>query len=215
MKGSTDKKKGNPKGDKKQGESKSGSKRFKPKKKELKFMPLDMKSQVAQTSYNTVKEALITKIAATFNKGHQDVMISLEDKVKVVSVVPTLGVSNKTGNEQKREDNKFVYIYRDKIKHYNDRIDVLEDGLVRAYGLIWSKYMSTLMMNHIGQHPEYATVIKNNPIEVLKSIRASMHETVRAQKPLLTATSALLKLLTYKQQDDTSMSEYIKTFKEL
>ena len=42
-----------------------------------------------------------------------------------------------------------------------------------------------------------------------------MHETVRAQKPLLTATSALLKLLTYKQQDDTSMSEYIKTFIEL
>jgi len=36
-----------------------------------------------------------------------------------------------------------------------------------------------------------------------------------AQKPLLTATSALIKLLTYKQRDDVSMSEYIKTFKEV
>ena len=100
MKGSTEKKKGNPKGDKKQRDSKFGSKSFKPKKKELKFMPLDMKSQVAQASYNTVKEALITEVAATFDKGRQDVMISLEDEAKVVPVVPTLGVSNKTGDEQ-------------------------------------------------------------------------------------------------------------------
>ena len=73
MKVSTDKKKGNPKGDKSKGESKYGSKSFKPKKKELKFMPLDMKSQVVQASYNTV--------AATFEKGRQDIMDSLEDEV--------------------------------------------------------------------------------------------------------------------------------------
>lgn len=113
MKGSTEKKKGNPKGDKKRGESKFGSKSFKHKKKELKFMPLDMKSQVAQASYNTVKEALITKVAATFDKGRQDVMISLEDEAKVVPVVPTLGVSTKTDDDEKTENNEFGYIYRD------------------------------------------------------------------------------------------------------
>jgi hypothetical protein len=86
MKVSLDKKKGNPKGDKRRGESKFGSKSFKPKEKEMKFMLLDMKSQVAQASYNTVKEALITKIATTFEKGQQDVMVSLEDKAKMVPV---------------------------------------------------------------------------------------------------------------------------------
>jgi hypothetical protein len=50
MKVSLDKKKGNPKGDKRRGEFKFGSKSFKPKKKELKFMPLDMKSQVVWLS---------------------------------------------------------------------------------------------------------------------------------------------------------------------
>ena len=59
MKGSMDKKKCNPKGDKKRGESKSGSNSFKPKKKGLKFMPLDMKSQVAQVSYCTMQKASV------------------------------------------------------------------------------------------------------------------------------------------------------------
>jgi hypothetical protein len=68
MKVSKGKEKGNPKGNKSKGESKYGSTSFKPKKKELKFMPLDAKSQVAQASYNTVKEASITKIAATIEK---------------------------------------------------------------------------------------------------------------------------------------------------
>ena len=142
------------------GESEFGSKSFKPKKKELKFMPLDMKSQVVQASYNTIKEALITEVAATFDKGRQDVMISLEDEAKVVPEVPTLGVSNKTGDDKIREDNEFGYIYCDKIKRYNDRIDILEDGLVKAYGLIWSKYMSTSMVNRIEQHPDYANCDK-------------------------------------------------------
>jgi hypothetical protein len=78
------------------------------------------------------------------------------------------------------------------IKRHNYRIEVLNDGLVKAYGLIWSKYMSTSMVNRIEQHPDYATKIKNNPIELLKAIRASMHETVPAQKPLLKVTSALI-----------------------
>jgi hypothetical protein len=113
-----------------------------------------MKCQVAQASYNTVKEALITKIAATFDKGRQDVMVRLEEEAKVVPVVPTLGVSTKTGNDQKREDNKFAYIYCDKIKRYNDWIDILDDRLMKAYGLIWSTYMPTLMVNCIEQHPD-------------------------------------------------------------
>jgi hypothetical protein len=171
MKVSSDKKKGNPKGDKKRGESKFGSKSFKPKKKELKFMPLDIKSQVAQASYNTVKEALITKIAATFEKGRQDVMVSLEDEAKVVPVVPTLGVSTKSGDNEKKENTEFTYIYCDKIKRYNYRIDILDDGLVKAYGLIWSHAVTLMSSGHGGERARFA--LKSSKIfskDVLRTI---------------------------------------------
>ena len=63
-------KKGSPKGDKNSdGNTKSGATKsgFKPKKKEMKFTPLDFKSQYAQSSYTTVKNALIAEVTWTFD----------------------------------------------------------------------------------------------------------------------------------------------------
>jgi uncharacterized membrane protein len=51
------------------------------------------------------------------------------------------------------------------------------------------------MQNHIEQHPEYASKIKNNLVKLMLAIRASMHEAVRAQMSILTLFSALTKFL--------------------
>jgi len=53
---------------------------------------------------------LTTEITATFEKGRQDIMDSLEDEVKVVPALPTLDVSMKTGEDEKRENIEFQYI---------------------------------------------------------------------------------------------------------
>jgi hypothetical protein len=79
---------------------------------------------------------------------------------------------------------------------------------------MWSEYMTATMISRIEQHPDYLTTIKNNAVELLKAIKASMHETVRAQKPIITMTDALSKMLNFRQGDMT-MPEYIKSFKEV
>jgi hypothetical protein len=64
------------------------------------------------------------------------------------------------------------------------------------------------------QHPDYASKIKNNPVELMLAIHASMHETVRAQHSILTLFLALTKFLTYKQKEDITNAEYLKGFKK-
>jgi hypothetical protein len=78
----------------------------------------------------------------------------------------------------------------------------LDDGLTKAYGLIWSDYMSISMQDRIEQHPEFASKIKGDAIELLKAIKLSMHETTRSQKPVLSAIQALTKQLIFKHGDD-------------
>jgi hypothetical protein len=67
----------------------------------------------------------------------------------------------------------------------------------------------------IEQHPEFASKIKGDAIELLKAIKLSMHETTRSQKPALSAIQALTKLLIFKHGDNLGLSRYLKSFKEL
>ena len=74
--------------------------------------------------------------------------------------------------------------------------------------------MTSTMKTRIEEHPEFFTLIRNDPVQLMAAIRASMHEAVRAQKNILTATQALIKFVTYKQ-NDSSLRDYMKDFKEL
>jgi hypothetical protein len=212
------KKKGSPKEDRSNSGSKSGSTKavFKPRKKELKFTPLDPRFPSAQASYASVKEALVIEITKEYDRGSRDVVQSIFDEKKLEVPKPELEESKETADIAKRdlENKAHEYLFREKAKRYTARVEILEDSLLKAYGLIWSDYMTPAMVQRIEQHPEYATKIRNDPIELLLAIRASMHEAVRSQKKILTATQALIKFITHKQADST-LKDYIKDFKEL
>ncbi len=210
-------KRGNFKRDKsfKGSRSKSGYKSDKSSKREYKFSPLDSRYSAPQATYATVLEHLENEVLKTFDKGARDVAQSLVDGTKCVPDKPKLGRSNATDTAEKdREDAELEFEYKDQIKRYNYRVDDLENGLTKAYGLIWSDYMTVSMIDRIEQHPEFASKIKGDAIELLKAIKISMHETTRSQKPVLSAIQALTKLFTYKQFDATGLSEYLKCFKE-
>lgn len=114
----------------------------------------------------------------------------------------------------KVENEEFRIEFQDAIKRHNKNVDNLQQGLDRAYGLIWSDYMTASMINRIEQHPDNVSKIKGAVIALIKAIKASMHETTRAQKPILSAIQAITKLFNYKQGDSVSLSQYIKGSKE-
>ena len=201
----------------KSGKSKSqfGYKSSKSYKKEMKFTPLDSRYSSPQATYVTVMEALETEILKTFEKGAKDVADSLMAEELITLERPAIQVStNADAALAARENVAFELDFSDQIKRHNKRVENLEQGMVRAYGMIWSDYMSTSMIERIERHPDYLTRIKGDAIELIKAIKSCMHETTRSQKPILNAIQAITKLFCYKQTDGMTLSEYIKGFKE-
>jgi len=184
-------------------------------KKEMKFTPLDPRSYGAQVGYSTVLDAIITEIKTTFDKSGMDVQECLEAESKLVFPMPRLMKSkNPDADERAIENEEFLHDWRDDKKRYKNRMEELKRGLDKAYGLIWNKYVSAAMKRRIEEHPNYYLEIKDDVIELLKAIKASMHESVRAQKALITADAALIKFDLFRQ-NDLSLGDYIKQFKEL
>jgi hypothetical protein len=201
----------------KSGKSKSqfGYKSSSNSRKELRFTPLDSRMSSPQATFVTVMEALETEVLKTFEKGAKDVADSLVAEELLAPVRPTMARStHEDAAIRARENTEHELDYSDQIKRHNKRMEALEQGMVRAYGIIWSDYLSTSMIERIERHPDYLTRIKGNAIELIKAVKSCMHETTRSQKPILNAIQALTKLFNYKQQDGMTLSEYIKGFKE-
>ncbi|MGL5934521.1 MAG: hypothetical protein ACRCZI_02745, partial [Cetobacterium sp.] len=164
--------------------------------------------------YTKVKEALQNAILKGNQKGAVDVADSIEHERARPITRPTLQASTATDAKVKeREDKEFEIEYKEDIKQYRFRKDNLEEGLIQAYGLIWSEYMTSSMISRIESLPNYSA-IKGDTIALIKAIKAATHEAARAQYPLITMTDALIKFITFKQQDDMSLGDYIYSFKE-
>jgi hypothetical protein len=71
------------------------------------------------------------------------------------------------------------------------------------------------MQARIEQHPDYETKLKNDPIAVLEAIKTLMHNSVRAQYPIVTVTDALGRLMNVRQLENESLLDYVKRFKQL
>jgi hypothetical protein len=68
------------------------------------------------------------------------------------------------------------------------------------------------MQEGIKQHPDFASKIYNDPIELLKAIKILMHSPIRAQYPLIGWMDALNRFLNTKQEHNESLSDYYARF---
>ena len=108
--------------------------------KEIKFSPHTQGK--AQTTYATVKDAIIQFIQRTY-KGGSDIAQSLEEskqidltKVKPQRLISQLEDAAKAAIEQSGMDME----YQEELWQYLDRKDHLEQGLYKAYALIFTNY---------------------------------------------------------------------------
>jgi hypothetical protein len=165
-------------------------------------------------SYATVRDEILHYIKMTY-KGGQMVADSLEQGQKLVLTKPTFKVStasNEAVRAMETEANKIEYDQDMRI--FKDQMKELDDGMVAAYSLIYSKYCSKSMQSKIESHPDLETKIKNNPIELLEAIKSLMHDPVRAQYPLQSADEVLLRFVNNKQHEGEDLESYTKRFKQ-
>ncbi|MGL5936769.1 MAG: hypothetical protein ACRCZI_14235, partial [Cetobacterium sp.] len=181
----------------------------------MKFAPNSQGTGKNHT-YATVKDYVLQYIQKTYDGGY-DVATSLEDEVMVDlnSSRPVRNISEKTdAAEQKLEQEGHDIDYGDALKRWNDRKDLLDREMKKAYSLIKENYCTRAMQSRIEEHPDYAGKIRNDPIELLKAIKILMHDAVRAQYPIVSMCDALSRLFAFRQQDDENLLDYVKRFKQ-
>jgi hypothetical protein len=105
--------------------------------------------------------------------------------------------TNQDAFKKAAEDKGNVLEWQEEMKNY------LQDGLDKEYRNIWWNIMTVTMQTLIEQHPDYLTGIKGNAIEHINASRSSMHQTTRAGKLTLCTIQVIIKLFTYKQQDQS------------
>ena len=93
---------------------------------------------------------------------------------------PTRDISVLTDtNEKKIEQDGFDIKYAEDYCYHKEEEKELEEGLSKAYALIFSSYCTIGMQHRIEQHPDFST-IQDNPIALLEAISELMQTAVRA-----------------------------------
>jgi hypothetical protein len=105
-------------------------------------------------------------------------------------------------------------IYQAELERYLDRKDTLEQNLTKAYALIFSNFCNKKMQNRIEEHPDYETLIQDDPIELLNKTKMLMHDPIRAKYPYASLTEAMSRMLSINQIESEGLLDYDKRFKE-
>ena len=128
-----------------------------------------------------------------------DAAISLRDleKKDLNNERPVRQISTNTDDKTRSlEQDGFDMLYQSKIKQFIERKEALDDNLHKAYALIYGSYCSKAIQSRVEDHPDFESRIRDNPIELLKTIRVLMHDTVRARYPYASLFDALSRLFT-------------------
>jgi hypothetical protein len=168
-------------------------------------------------TYATTRDAVIQHIQKSY-KGGQDVATCLEDMkmMDLNAVEPARTLSMETNATVKVVDQTGLDIkYQEELRCHLDQKDALKEGLNKAYALIFTNYCTKMMQSRIEEHLDYATKLKNDPIAVLEAIKTLMHDPVQAQYPMVSMTDALGRLVNTRQQENKSLLDYVKQFKQL
>ena len=136
-------------------------------------------------------------VQRTYKHG-KDIGKSLRDleKYDLSNDRPTRAISTDADDEiRKLEQDGLDIIYQATIKQFLDREQALEDNLNKAYALIFGTYCIKAIQSQIEDHPDFESTIRDNPIELLKTIRILMHDTVRARYPYASLFYSMIRLL--------------------
>ena len=159
---------------------------------EIKFAPQSQGKTMTAT-YNTVKETRMVQIQKSYKNG-QDVVTCLkqESKLDLLKLAPKHEISKKSDADEKEVEQRALDIkYQEELRRHLDHCDELEQGFNKAYALIFTNYCTRPMQRKIKEHPDFATKIEDDAIQLLEVIKTLMHDTVRSVYPMSSIVDAL------------------------
>ena len=180
---------------------------------DMRFHMHDSAQRKTSESFGKVKEAIVLKIQKTFDDPIA-VAQSIADNTKTIFKKTEIQKSVSDDPATKVMENMiFLEEFKIDFTIYRQECKRFDETWVKAYALIWDTYCSKDIQRNIKEMPAYETVIKNNPLELLRIVETLMHTPEKAKYPTLTLIEVLLSFLKIKQGDNEDLYDYLSRFK--
>jgi len=189
---------------------------FKPTKRTLVDNVYYLGSVKQASDFESTTEFLINYIKKTFNYG-MDIGTVLEtlQEVDLSEFQPSLRVSlNPDEVIRMAEDKQFEIEFKAEYDVFTKRKQALEMNLSKAYSFIWDQCAKSLQ-NKIEARTDYVSLIKGNPINLLKAIKQQVLNFQESRYEMSTILEALKNMINVKQRDNETLQDYTKRFKTL
>ena len=165
-------------------------------------------------TFETVKDYIIEKIQKNFDKP-SDIVVTLRDLMKMdleknKPIREKSTIVDEEEREFKQQSNDMEYKLN--FSKWRDRSLLYPDNLKKAYAVIMG-YCSLSIRERIESDPDFETVIRDDPVELLGKIKLAMQSPMRARYPYSTATETLKRMMELKQEDNETLVDYTKRFK--
>ena len=141
---------------------------------------------------------------------------SLYDEGQFITIQEPVRMVATTGTDEAKKvlQEGYDMKYQAEIAIYLKRVDLLKANANKAYAMIMDDYCTKAMKTRIQEHPDYATVIQDNPFKLLETIKAGMHEPLRAQYPFVSKVEHVANLINCRQASDEDVITWGKRFKQ-
>ena len=181
----------------------------------IKFAPFySGKTNQQNVTYDTVKDHVLKQIQKTYKFG-SDLTYVLEKEEDYVDLdafwtVTELDLPAKKATDVTQYD---AIEYQEMFRERRERKKIYDDNKKKGYAFILT-YCNTTMQTRIESDSDFESKIKNNPFELLKAIKKKMYDPSKTKYPLATFTDHLDRLMSVRQQEDETLIDYVKKFKQ-
>ena len=183
-------------------------------------------------TFATVYDEIISHVEQTYGDDSENVLQSLEQNATITFTEPTptaIPVPTPANADTPITDiQKLAYdaILRMETVKYQTKMEIwLKEtksytiAMRKLYSDILKNYCSRTMQQKVETHPDFKSAdanlkIESNPLRLLAVIKELVHDQVRAQYPFASGWNALHRFTTMRQEDNESLIEYHKRFKQ-
>jgi len=165
--------------------------------------------------FTEITQYLLTYIQRTYVHGG-DIQKALDDKAEFdfSAIMPKRSRStNEDVDLKAQEDEDYETIFKAELQLYLKRKMTYEANKEKAYSLLWSQ-CSKQLQHKIQNRQDYLS-IKNNPIELLKTIEIHSLTYEENRYDVRIIDDALKNLINIKQKDDESLIDYTARFESV
>ena len=137
---------------------------------------------------------------------------ALESKQPYIVAMPTRQRSTSDNAEVKaQEDEDYKALFEMQLKEYSDEKKLHQHNMEKAYGLILGQ-CNEGVRNKVMALPDFHSKIKNDPIELLSAIEKLCLHYSDTKYDISVVINALYNVLTVRQKEDESLTDYQKRF---